>query len=214
MSALLRICASCFTNPMLYIFCCMSVAQQSSTYTCRLQNITSAAPYTHYMIGRTPDTGSLSSYKTVNRYRVNLRYIGFVAKGNYYQFVPLPLATTTSQLQTRTLESYMIQLWCPPLNYPFIMKRKVTKQHSTPHLRQAMASTFLGHGQRLYARLRRRLMYKQVFHFCNQNLSKHTTAWLQLHILAEQSQRSFDMQKFLCSSNTHTDHLFALYKTV
>ena len=136
----------------------------------------------------------------------------FCSQGNYYQFVPLPLLTTSSQLQTRTLESYMIQLWCPPLNYPLIMQRKVTKQHSTPHLRQAIANTFLGHGQRLYARLRRRMMYKQVFHFYNHNLSKHTTAWLQLHVLAEQSQRSFDMQKFIRSNSTHSDHLFALYK--
>ena len=210
MSALLRICASCFINPMLYISCCMSLARENSTYTCRLQSIASAASYTHYIFDRTTDTGSLSSYKTVNQYR-ELALHWFCSQGNYYQFVPLPLITTSSQLQTQMQQSYMIQLWCPPLIYPFIMQRKVTKQHSTPHL-QAIASTFLGHGQKLYAQLRRCMIYKQVFHFYNENLSKHTTAWLQPHILAEQSQRSFDMQKILRSSNAHSDHLFALYK--
>ena len=158
------------------------------------------------MLDRTTDTGSLSSYKTVNQYR-ELALHWFCSHGNYYQFAPLPLITTSSQLHTQMLQSYMIQLWCPPLNYPFIMQRKVTKQHSTPHL-QAIASTFLGHCQKLYAQLRCCMIYKQVFHFYNQNLSKHTTARLQLHILAEQSQCSFDMQKFsVPATPTRTTYL-------
>ena len=36
---------------------------------------------------------------------------------------------------------------------------------------------------------------------------------VQLHILAEQSQRSFDMQRHIIRSNSlHSDHLFAFYK--
>ena len=136
----------------------------------------------------------------------------FCSQNNYYQFVALPLLHTNTTLQTRTLESYIIQKWRPPLNYPFILQRQVTKQHSTPHLRQALRTTYLGIGNRLYAQLRRRLMYQQVFQFYDHNLSKHTTAWVQLHILAEQSQRSFDMQRHIRSSSTHSNHLFALYK--
>jgi len=136
----------------------------------------------------------------------------FCSQNNYYQFVALPLLHTNTTLQTRTLESYIIQKWRPPLNYPFILQRQVTKQHSTPHLLQALRTTYLGIGNRLYAQLRRRLMYQQVFQFYDHNLSKHTTAWVQLHILAEQSQRSFDMQRHIRSSSTHSNHLFALYK--
>ena len=50
--------------------------------------------------------------------------------------------------------------------------------------------------------------YQQVFQFYNHNLSKHTTAWVHLHILAEQSQRSFDMQRHIRSSSTHSNHLW------
>ena len=81
------------------------------------------------------------------------------------------IAVVTHQynIQTRTLESYIIQKWCPPLNYPFILQRQVTKQHSTPHLRQALRTTYLGIGHRLYAQLRRRLM-------CNTQASQNTQA--------------------------------------
>ena len=136
----------------------------------------------------------------------------FCSQNNFHQFLVLPLLCTETTLQTRTLESFLIQQWCPPLNYQFILQRRVTKQHSTPHLQQALRNTFLGIGNRLYAQLRRRLMYKQVFHFYNHHLSKHTTAWTQLHLLAEQSQRSFDTQRYIRSNDLHSDHLFALYK--
>ena len=93
----------------------------------------------------------------------------FCSQNNYHQFVALPLLPTNTTLQTRTLESYIIQKWCPPLNYPFILQRQVTKQHSTPHLRQALRTTYLGIGHRLYAQLRRRLM-------CNTQASQNTQA--------------------------------------
>ena len=93
----------------------------------------------------------------------------FCSPNNYHQFVALPLLHTNTTLQTRTLESYIIQKWCPPLNYPFILQRQVTKQHSTPHLRQALRTTYLGIGHRLYAQLRRRLM-------CNTQASQNTQA--------------------------------------
>ena len=54
---------------------------------------------------------------------------------------------------------------------------------------------------------RKKHRYQQVFQFYNHNLSKHTTAWVHLHILAEQSQRSFDMQRHIRSSSTHSNHL-------
>ena len=50
---------------------------------------------------------------------------------NYHQFVALPLLHTNTTLQTRTLESYIIQKWCPPLNYPFILQRQVTSHKTT-----------------------------------------------------------------------------------
>ena len=93
----------------------------------------------------------------------------FCSQNNYHQFVALPLLPTNTTLQTRTLESYIIQKWCPRLNYPFILQRQVTKQHSTPHLRQALRTTYLGIGHRLYAQLRRRLM-------CNTQASQNTQA--------------------------------------
>ena len=93
----------------------------------------------------------------------------FCSQNNYHQFVALPLLPTNTTLQTRTLESYIIQKWCPRLNYPFILQRKDTKQHSTPHLRQALRTTYLGIGHRLYAQLRRRLM-------CNTQASQNTQA--------------------------------------
>ena len=45
----------------------------------------------------------------------------FCSQNNHHQFVALPLLPTNTTLQTRTLESYIIQKWCPPLNYPFIL---------------------------------------------------------------------------------------------
>ena len=55
----------------------------------------------------------------------------FCSQNNFHQFLVLPLLCTETTLQTRTLESFLIQQWCPPLNYPFILSAE--SQNSTLH---------------------------------------------------------------------------------
>ena len=41
--------------------------------------------------------------------------------------IAIPLATMSTSRQIRTLESTLIQKWNPTLNYPFILKKRITK---------------------------------------------------------------------------------------
>ena len=41
--------------------------------------------------------------------------------------IAIPLATMNTSRQIRTLESTLIQKWNPTLNYPFILKKRITK---------------------------------------------------------------------------------------
>ena len=210
-----RSCDNCFAPRILYISFSARLVQLDSTFIFRTLNTTSEAPYTPCKTDKTPDLANSDNLRQLQRAQpvsCELALHWFWSKDNYHEFVELPLICADAKLQTCTLERYLAQQWYPPLNYPFILQREVTKQHSTPHLQQALRNTFLGIGYRLCAQLRRSLMYKQVFHFYNHNLSKHTPAWAQLQIPAEQSQCSFDMQRHILSKSLHSDHLFALYQ--
>ena len=135
----------------------------------------------------------------------------FHSTNTFHLHIPLPLYKSNSTLQLRTLERHLIQLWNSPLNYPFIMQRHLHKPHSTPPLHRAILQH--GHiGHRQQQRLRRRLRSKQVMHFYNPSLAKQQTAWTCLHLLAEQSQRSYSMQRLIRSNEMDADHVYNLYK--
>ena len=74
--------------------------------------------------------------------------------------VLVPIAKMDTTRQIRTLESTLIQKWNPPLNFPFILKKRLTK--IGPDFAESvkrMASTFQAPGARLHRKLRKRLVY-------------------------------------------------------
>ena len=65
--------------------------------------------------------------------------------------IAIPLATMNTSRQIRTLESTLIQKWNPTLNYPFILKKRITKlgPDYSRSVRQ-IASSYSAPGHRLH----------------------------------------------------------------
>ena len=107
--------------------------------------------------------------------------------GSLLNYQPTPHSTTTTLVQ--------------PLPATPFSQQFPTTTASTPPMSHNK------HNRTRSRTTRKKHRYQQVLQFYNHNLSKHTTAWVHLHILAEQSQRSFDMQRHIRSSSTHSNHL-------
>ena len=115
--------------------------------------------------------------------------------------------------QIRTLESTLIQKWNPPLNFPFILKKRLTKVG--PDFSQSvkrMASTFQAPGTRLRRRLRKRLYRLGALSLYSTSKQCPESSWMILTVLAERSLASFDMQRALRSSAYSLQHVYALYR--
>ena len=107
--------------------------------------------------------------------------------GSFLNYQPTPHSTSTTLVQ--------------PLPTTPVSQQFPTTTASTPPLSHNK------HSRTRSRTTRKKHRYQQVFQFYNHNLSKHTAAWVHLHILAEQSQRSFDMQRHIRFSSTHSNHL-------
>ena len=92
----------------------MHLLHQDSTFTFRAQNATPAAPYIHCTTVRTPDNASWDNYSEHNLCPENWHYIGCAARSIITSLWHRRWFAQIQHyriLQTRTLESYLIQQW-------------------------------------------------------------------------------------------------------
>ena len=136
-----------------------------------------------------------------------------VSRQCFGSLVLVPIAKMDTTRQIRTLESTLIQKWNPPLNFPFILKKRLTKVG--PDFAQSvkrMASTFRAPGTRLHRKLRKRLYGLGALSLYSTSKQHPESSWMILTVLAERSLASFDMQRALRSSAYSLQHVYALYR--
>ena len=97
----------------------------------------------------------LSEFKPVH---AELMLHWAVSRQCFGSLVLVPIAKMDTTRQIRALESTLIQNWNPPLNYPFILKKRLSKV-GPDYFKSVnrMASTFQAPGTRLHRKLRKRL---------------------------------------------------------
>ena len=136
-----------------------------------------------------------------------------VSRQCFGSLVLVPVAKMDTTRQIRTLESTLIQKWNPPLNFPFILKKRLTKVG--PDFAQSvkrMASTFRAPGTRLHRKLRKRLYRLGALSLYSTSKQHPESSWMILTVLAERSLASVDMQRALRSSAYSLQHVYALYR--
>ena len=114
--------------------------------------------------------------------------------------IAIPLATMSTSRQIRTLESTLIQKWNPTLNYPFILKKRITKvgPDYSRSVRQ-IASSYSAPGNRLHRKLRARLHKMGALSLYSTEKQEVHSSWMILTVLAEKSLASFNLQRRLRS---------------
>ena len=102
--------------------------------------------------------------------------------------IAIPLATMNTSRQIRTLESTLIQKWNPTLNYPFILKKRITKlgPDYSRSVRQ-IASSYSAPGNRLHRKLRARLHKMGALSLYSTEKQEVHSSWM---ILKQYLQRS------------------------
>ena len=134
-----------------------------------------------------------------------------VSRQCFGSLVLVPIAKMDTTRQIRTLESTLIQKWHPPLNFPFILKKRLTKVG--PDFAQSvkrMASTFRAPGARLHRKLRKRLYGLGALSLYSTSKQHPESSWMILTVLAERSLASFDTQRALRSSAYSLQRVYAL----
>ena len=136
-----------------------------------------------------------------------------VSRQCFGSLVLVPIAKMDTARQIRTLESTLIQKWNPTLNFPFILKKRLTKVG--PDFAQCvkrMASTFQAPGTRLHRKLRKRLYGLGALSLYSTSKQRPESSWMILTVLAERSLASFEMQRTLRSCAYSLAHVYALYR--
>ena len=115
--------------------------------------------------------------------------------------------------QIRTLDSTLIQKWNPTLNYPFILKKRITKlgPDYSRSVRQ-IASSYSAPGNRLHRKLRARLHKMGALSLYSSEKQEVHSSWMILTTLAEKSLASFNMQRSLRSCSYSVPHIYALLR--
>ena len=127
--------------------------------------------------------------------------------------IAIPVATMSTSRQIRTLESTLIQKWNPTLNYPFILKKRITKlgPDYSRSVRQ-IASSYSAPGNRLHRKLRARLHKMGALSLYSTEKQEVHSSWMILTILAEKSLASFNIQRRLRSCSYSLPHIYALLR--
>ena len=127
--------------------------------------------------------------------------------------IAIPLATMSTSRQIRTLESTLIQKWNPTLNYPFILKKRITKvgPDYSRSVRQ-IASSYSAPGNRLHRKLRARLHKMGALSLYSTEKQEVHSSWMILTVLAEKSLASFNLQRRLRSCSYSLPHNYALIR--
>ena len=127
--------------------------------------------------------------------------------------IAIPLATMSTSRQIRTLESTLIQKWNPTLNYPFILKKRITEvgPDYSRSVRQ-IASSYSAPGNRLHRKLRARLHKMGALSLYSTEKQEVHSSWMILTVLAEKSLASFNLQRRLRSCSYSLPHIYALIR--
>ena len=127
--------------------------------------------------------------------------------------IAIPLATMSTSRQIRTLESTLVQKWNPTLNYPFILKKRITKV-GPDYSRSArqIASSYSAPGNRLHRKLRARLHKMGALSLYSTEKQEVHSSWMILTVLAEKSLASFNLQRRLRSCSYSLPHIYALIR--
>ena len=127
--------------------------------------------------------------------------------------IAIPLATMNTSRQIGTLELTLIQKWNPTLNYPFILKKRMTKlgPDFSRSIRQ-IASSYSAPGNRLHRKLRARLHKLGALSLYSTDKQEVHSSWMILTVLAERSLASFNLQRRLRSCSYSLPHIYALLR--
>ena len=102
----------------------------------------------------------------------------------------LPVAHMDTQRQVCTLEMTLIQRWNPSLNFPFILKMRISKVG--PDYSFAM--------KQLASSYQKRLHKLGALSLYSSRKQEPESSWMILTVLSEKSLASFDLQRMLRSS--------------
>ena len=105
-----------------------------------------------------------------------------------FSLVVLPVAHMDTQRQIRTLEMTLIQRRNPSLNFPFILKKRISKvgPDYSFAVRQ-LASSYQAPGTRLHRKLRKRLHKLGALSLYSSSKQEPESSWMILTVLPERS---------------------------
>ena len=117
-----------------------------------------------------------------------------------FSLVVHPVVHMDTQRQIRTLEMKLIQRWNPSLNFPFILKKPVSKVGPDySFVIKQLASSYQAPGTRLHRKLRKRLHKLGALSLYSSCKQEPESSWMILAILSERSLASFNLQRMLRS---------------
>ena len=130
-----------------------------------------------------------------------------------FSLVVLPIADMDTQRQSRTLEMTPIQRWSPSLNFPFILKKRISKVGPNySFATKQLASSYQAPGTRLRRKLRKWLRKLGALSLYNSSRQEPKSPWMILTVLSEKPLASFNLQRMLRSSAFSLQHIYAVHR--
>ena len=128
-----------------------------------------------------------------------------------FSLVALPVAHMDTQRQIRTLEMTLIQRRNPSLNFPFILKKRISKVGPDYSFAvKQLTSSYQAPGTRLHRKLRKRLRKLGALSLYSSSKQEPESSWMILTVLSERSLASFNLQRMLRSSAFSLQHIYAV----
>ena len=124
--------------------------------------------------------------------------------------VVLPIADVDAKRQIRTLEMTLIQRWNPSLNFPFILKSRISKVGpGYSFATKQLAHSCQAPGTRLRRKLRKRLRKLGALSLYSSSKQEPESSWMILTVLSERSLASFNLQRMFRSSAFSLQQFYA-----
>ena len=130
-----------------------------------------------------------------------------------FSLVVLPISDMDTQRQIRTLEMTLIQRWNPSLNFPFILKKRISKVG--PDYSFAIKKWAPSHqapGTRLHRKLREKLHMLGASSLYSPSKQEPESSWMILAVLSGRSLASFNLQRMLRPSAFSLQHIYAVHR--
>ena len=112
-----------------------------------------------------------------------------------FSLVVLPVTHVDTQRQIRTLEMTLIQRWNPSLNFPFILKKRISKAGPDNSFAvKQLAASYQAPGTRLHRKLRKILHKLGALSLYSSSKQEPESSWMILAVLSERSLALFNLQ--------------------